>query len=132
MPDQSLWISMAQHELPEGPMHRLMKRANELTLCNEGTSARLPFATVDIGFSELLDTIRASKVQREIDLVYVTNLYHSAWTNLHISLATLGETLTSSQEDEVREVYAALGRLGMPHLLVEGLSKKYKKWLMPK
>lgn len=123
---------MAEHELPQGPVHLLMKRANALTLANEGPSARMPFRTVDIGFSELVDTIKAAKVQREMDLVYVTNLYHSAWTNLHISLATLGETLTSSQEDEVREVYAALGRLGMPHLLVEGLSKKYKKWLMPK
>lgn len=125
-----IWVSMAQQDFPTGPMNALMKRANELAKLNNVSGSALPFAPVDVGFSELLDTIRAQKNQREIDLILVTNLYHRAWTSLHIGMGVMNETLNAANESEVRDVYAALKRLDMPHLMLDGLSKKCKLWLL--
>ena len=125
-----MWVSMAQNEFPQGPIHAFMKRANELASANGAVASELPFAPVDVGFSELLDTIRAQKNQREIDLVFVTNLYHRAWKSLHISMGVLGEMLNQIHEKEVRDVYAALTRLELGHLMLDGLSKKCNHWLL--
>lgn len=124
-----MYINMAQKEFPQGPMHCLMKRANALAMVNNSPASALPFAAVDVGFAELLDTIRAQKNQRETDLVLVTNLYHRAWTSLHIGMGVMNEKLNAVNESEVRDVYAALVRLDMPHLMLNGLSKKCKRWL---
>jgi hypothetical protein len=120
---------MAQHELPGGPTHVLMARANELAKVNGKGGAALPFAQVDIGFAEMLDTIRSTKNQRDMDLIFVTNLYHKAWMSLHITMGVMGETLNAVQESEVRDVYTALNRLEMGHLMRNGLSKKCSRWL---
>lgn len=126
----NIWVKMAQLEFPDGPMHVLMARANKLFKKNGSAFETAPFSKVEIGFSELLDTIKSQKNQREIDLVYATNAYHRAWTSLHVGMGTLKEILNPSDEDEVRNVYAALERLGMSHLMTNGLNKKCNRWLI--
>lgn len=130
--DNNIWVEAAQRELPEGPPHKVMQRANELAEVNsqQGRYIRKPFAQVDINFTELLDSIRVTKNQRELDLVYVTNLYHRAWSSLHLGMGTMGEVLSPGDEEEVRGVYAALLRLGMGKLITNGLSKKCNRWLL--
>lgn len=124
---KELCINLAAHEFPQGPQHRIMQRANDIAAANG--SAGLPFPKVDVGFAQLLDTIRADATQRELDLIYATNLYQQTWLTLHVTMATLGEKADPSDEADVRKMFEALGRLGMAHLLTDGLPKKWIRWL---
>lgn len=104
-----------------------MQRANEIAAANG--SGAMPFPRVDVGFAELLDTIRADATQRELDLIYATNLYEKTWLTLHVSMAVLNEKVAPSDEADVRKMFATLGRLKMAHLFTDGLSKKWLRWL---
>ena len=121
------FIALAFNEFPAGPQHRIMQRANELAVANQ--SRAMPFPKVDVGFAELLDTIRADATQRELDLIYATNLYQQAWLTLHVTMATLNEKVPPGEEADVRKMFETLRRLKMEHLLTDGLSKKWVRWL---
>lgn len=125
----NVWVQIASNELPHGPAHTLMARVNELHAINEPNDPKKPFPVVDIGFAELLDHVKCSHNQREMDLVYVTNLYQRTWVTLHVSLAVLREKCCVADEEQIREMYAALKRLGLPHLLDTNLPPKWSKWL---
>lgn len=62
-------------------------------------------------------------------MIYATNLYQQTWLTLHVTMATLGEKVGPSDEADVRKMFETLGRLGMVHLLTDGLSKKWIRWL---
>ena len=120
---------MAYAEYPDGPFVEVMKHANKNAVSNGVSADRLPFDTVDIGFAEFINEINMNKNQREIDIAYVTNFYHSAWKSLHITMAVLKETLNEQRKIECLTVYDAMTRLKMSHLLIEGLPKTVKNWL---
>lgn len=123
------WVNLASIDYPEGPAHLIMRRANELHEINNPHTTQKPFSPPDIGFTEFMETIRATSTQRELDLVYVSNLYNSAWTTLHVSMAVLNEKCKPQEEEEVKRMYQALCRLDMPHLLTDGLSPKWLRWV---
>ncbi len=114
-------------------LHRGVPRKNtKLHKLNEPDNHQLPFSQVDINYAELLYHIKVNGTQREMDLVYVSNLFHEVWSELHVSLAVLKENVSESRENNIRKLYDALKRLYMTHLLTDGLPKKWVKWLESK
>lgn len=69
----------------------------------------IPFQDKDIQFVKLFERLDCN--QRERDLIYISQFFHSAYTTLHVTILTLGETPTPGSLEELKRTYETLIRL---------------------
>lgn len=115
-----------KHEIELGlldsKLSAVMEKTNELV---DDDLDKYP--TVDIQFAKFTESIVD---QRERDLIYVSNFFHTAYKSLHITVQVMKEELNIYTLDIVKNVYQALLRLGQVELLTTGLTTKtIKKYL---
>lgn len=123
----NLAIDLAQHELPGAPANLVMRKANEIFKANS-TDWQTPFSQVDVEFATFMDYLKANCTQREIDLVYVSENLQRGWKILHLSLV-MGEAITSREVEEVKQLSQALKRIGLLHLITDGLAQDLVIWV---
>lgn len=86
-----------------------------------------PFADQDIRFGEFVQYLRDSCSQREQDLVYFSENYYRVYTILHIEAKTFKKQLTDYDLEIINHFSQCAHRLGLTHLITDGLSKKLVK-----
>lgn len=79
------------------------------------------FADVDIQFQTFID--RMDLIEKERDLIFVTNFFHRVYHILHIDIAIYGNTPTTHDVSLVKQTYASLVRLGKEWTLTDNLCK---------
>lgn len=123
----NLAIDLAQDELPGAPTNLVMRKANEIFKANSD-DWKTPFAQVDVEFATFVDYLKANCTQREIDLVYISENLQRVWKILHLSLV-MGEALTSREIEEVKQLSQVLKRIGLLHLITDGLAEDLVIWV---
>jgi len=119
--NHNLAIKLAQAQVGQGaPMNVVMREANAIFSQNSD-HWRKPFPQVDVVFATFVDYMRESCVQRELDLVQVSEHLTRGWLTLHVHVQAEGEQLTESEEKSLAVLARALSRLGQLHLLTDGL-----------
>lgn len=126
--NKDLAIRMAIQELPGGPSHVQMTRANEIHAANNTEGDLPPFAQVDIVFAEFGDYLKSCP-QRERDLVTVSELLSKVWSTAHITIQTLKERPSMAEAHDAQSVVLALHRLNLLHLLTNGLNETTQAWV---
>ena len=122
--DKQYLINLYHERNPEMPLHECMREVNRLH-CEPGA---LAFAPVDVNFLEFVHLVRQSASQRELDLIEVSSFFHSSYTTLRADIAGLHK-MSTKEKDDVMRTYNALSRMELPHLMEDGLSKKWVTWL---
>ena len=125
MPNNKQYLLNLYHaKNPDMPLHECMREVNRWN-SEPGNPA---FATVDVNFLEFMHEFRKTGTQREFDLTQVASFFHVSYGTLRAEVAGIEKMSARDKQDVVR-TYSALVRLGLPHLMEEGLPKKWLKWL---
>ena len=117
-------LNIYQAKNPDMPLHECMREVNRWN-SEPGDPA---FAPVDVNFLEFMHDFKKTGTQREFDLVQVASFFHAAYGTLRAEVVGVDKMSVRDKDDVVR-TYGALVRLGLPHLMEEGLPKKWVKWL---
>jgi hypothetical protein len=83
-----------------------------------------PFADNDIQFTKLFEIVELT--QREKDIMYVSNFFHSSYTTLHVKILTLGDKPTEVDIYELKRTFSALTRLNCLDVLLNGKITEYE------
>jgi hypothetical protein len=83
-----------------------------------------PFADKDIQFTKLFQIVELT--QREKDIMYVSNFFHSSYTTLHVKILTLGDKPTEVDIYELKRTFSALTRLNCLDVLLNGKITEYE------
>lgn len=74
------------------------------------------FEQKDIQFVKFYE--RMALTDREKDLLYVATFFHAAFTTLHVTILTLGETPSPASVSELTKTFDAMTRLGAADILL--------------
>lgn len=121
--------ALVEQQLKDTPgmgMHQMMTAANSIADSNQRSK---PFSEVDIRFAEFVDFMRKNATQREKDLVFISEHLQRVWMKLHIGVQLMQESMSESDNTSAQILMQSLQRLGLEHLLTEGLKPKGKKAL---
>lgn len=107
-----------------------MKKSNEIFDANSNANSfDKPFAQIDIVFATFLDYVKEKATEREKDLLITSEFLQKCWSVLHISVQTLGETISPSEQENIKVLKKSLDNLELTNLLTDGLNKKTLKFL---
>jgi hypothetical protein len=101
-----------------------MELTNQYYKQNNPNSWDQPFADKDVQFTKLFDIVELT--QREKDIMYVSNFFHSSYTILHVKILTLGDEPTETDIYELKRTFSALTRLGCLDVLLNGKITEYE------
>lgn len=125
---KELAFELALAQQPDARPHQLMRLANEIVAANDPCALK-PFLEVDIVFAEYADYLRATCGRREIDLIYVSDTLQRCWLLLHSHVGVEGATLGEFDRSTVASLHESLVRLGLTHLLENGLNERAREML---
>ena len=101
-----------------------MSLTNQYYKQNNPNSWDQPFADKDVQFTKLFELIELT--QREKDIMYASNFFHSSYTILHVKILTLGDEPSPADIYELKRTFSALTRLGALDTLLNGKITEYK------
>ena len=101
-----------------------MELTNQYYKQNNPNSWDQPFADKDVQFTKLFDIVELT--QREKDIMYVSNFFHSSYTILHVKILTLGDEPTETDIYELKRTFSALTRLGCLDVLLNDKITEYE------
>lgn len=101
-----------------------MSLSNQYYKQNNPNSWDQPFADKDVQFTKLFELVELT--QREKDIMYASNFFHSSYTILHVKILTLGDEPSATDIYELKRTFSALTRLGALDTLLNGKITEYK------
>lgn len=120
-----LAIQLAQSDTQDMTLNQVMRRANEIFEASGGSGSK-PFPQVDVVFATFVDHLNATATQRERDLVLTSDLLQRVWLTWHSPMHR-GETGSPANERDLSLLAPALRRLGLLHLLTDGLAPQHQQ-----
>lgn len=120
-----LAIQLAQSETQYKTLNQVMRRANEIFEASGGSGTQ-PFPQVDVVFATFVDHLNATATQRERDLVLASDLLQRVWLTWHRPIHQ-SEKDSPADERDLSLLAPALLRLGLLHLLTEGLAPQHQQ-----
>lgn len=78
----------------------------------------IPFADKDIQYVKLFE--RLDCTDREKDIMYISNFFHSVYVTLHVTILALGERPSPGSLIELKRVFDVLQRLDAVETLLNG------------
>jgi hypothetical protein len=101
-----------------------MELTNQYYKQNNPNSWDQPFADKDVQFTKLFDIVELT--QREKDIMYVSNFFHSSYTILHVKILTLGDEPTETDIYELKRTFSSLTRLCCLDVLLNDKITEYE------
>jgi len=105
-----------------------MSLTNQYYKQNNPNSWDQPFADKDIQFTKLFELVELT--EREKDIMYVSNFFHSSYTILHVKILTLGDEPSPTDIYELKRTFSALTRLGALDTLLNSKITEYEFLLL--